>query len=156
MKYGEGIISRLHENCSLRDENNPIRFIFINTVGAWLDNHNTTELMEGMYLQSATGKYLDLFGRDLDIKRKIDESDEHYRNRLIYQSLGHLTVDYLLNVYDLTLYVFVSGFDVEENTLTSDNQYLNKDGFMSIADAETQQILEKTFVLDSGVIWLEI
>ena len=154
MNYGEGIISRLHENCSLRDPNNPVRPIIINTIGAWLDNHDPTELMNGVYLQSATGKYLDLFGKDFDIPRKLDESDEHYRNRLFYQALGYLTVDYLVNVYDLHLYVYVEDFDTDDNTLTSDNQYINSAGFMADTDDETQNILEKTFVLGSSITWL--
>lgn len=154
MNYGEGIISRLHENCSLRDVNNPVRSIIVNTIGAWLDNHDPSELMEGVYLQSASGKYLDLHGKDFGIPRKLDETDEHYRNRLFYQALGYLTVDYLVNVYDLTLYVNVDDFDATDNILTSDNEYIVGDGFMTFADAETRSILENTFVLDSGLVWL--
>lgn len=154
MNYGEGIISRLHENCSLRDLNNPARPIIINTIGAWLDDHKTYDLLEGVYLQSATGKYLDLFGKDFDIPRNLDETDEHYRNRLYYQALGYLTVDYLVSVYDLTLYSYVDDFDVEDNTLTSDNHYMNSNGFMADTDDETQNILEKTFVLGSSIAWL--
>ena len=154
MNYGEGIISRLHENCSLRDTSNPFRSIVINTIGAWLDNHDPSELMEGVYLQSASGKFLDLHGNDLGIRRKLDEGDEHYRQRLIYQSLGCLTVDYLVNVYDLVLFVGVDDFDASENMLTSDNQYIVSEGFMTVADEETQGILESTFVLESGLEWL--
>lgn len=154
MDFGEGIISRLHEDCSLRDAGNPVRDVIVNTAGAWLDNHDTAGLLNGVFLQSATCKYLDLHGKDLGIKRKLDEDDEHYRKRLVYQTLGCLTVDYLVNVYDLVLYVFVEDFDATSNMLTSDNPYINTEGFMAVADEETQGILEKTFVLDSGLTWL--
>ena len=154
MNYGEGIISRLHEDCSLRDEDNPVRPIIINTVGAWLDNQDPSELMEGVYLQSASGKFLDLHGNDFGIRRKLDESDDHYRKRLTYQALGCLTVEYLVNVYDLVLYVNVDDFDASENMLTSDNEYIGDDGFMTVADEDTQSILESAFVLESGLAWL--
>lgn len=152
--FGEGIINRLHENCSLRDTSNPVRPIIINTIGEWLDNHPPEELMEGVYLQSATGKYLDLFGKDLGVARKLDESDEHYRSRLIYNSLGYLTVNYLDTVYDLQVYSLVDDFNIHDNVLTSDNPYINLGGYMVSADEDTRLILSRKFITGTGVSWL--
>jgi len=152
--YGEAIIDRLHENCALRDESNPMRSVFINTVGAILDDFDLYDSMEAPYLQNASGVYLDLHGKDLGVRRKYQESDDDYRKRLFYEVLGVLTVAYLLNVYELTLYTYIAGFDVSDNTLTSDNPYINE-GFMSVASDEVQSILESKFVIAGGVSWIQ-
>ena len=152
--FGEGIINRLHENCSLRDTSNPVRPIIINTIGEWLDNHPPEELMEGVYLQSATGKYLDLFGKDLGVARRFNESDEHYRSRLVYESLGYLTVNYLNSVFDLNIYSYVPEFNVETNVLTSDNPYINLGGFMLNAGDDAKISLSKKFITGTNINWV--
>ena len=154
--YGETIIERLHENCSLRNENNPLRHIIVNTVGALLDDFDVHQILEAPYLHNAKGSYLDCHGDVVNVSRKLNESDEDYRKRLFYEVLGVLTINYLLTVYDLPLFVYVDDFSVENNTLTSDNPYIADSGFMSIADEETQKILENKFILGSGLKWLQI
>ena len=107
--YGEGIINRLHPDSPLRQEGNPARTLIMKTIGAWLDNYDVTELYDNGFLETATGKWLDLYGKDLGVVRQLDESDEDYRTRLIYESVGNLSMDYLLNVFDLSLYSFKKG-----------------------------------------------
>ena len=155
MVYGEAIIDRLHEDCALRNETNPMRSVIINTVGAVLDDFDLYDSMEAPYLQNAPNVYLDLHGKDLGVKRKYQESDEDYRNRLFYEVLGYLTVAYLLNVYDLTLYSKVSSFSLTGMKLTSDNPYINDSGFMTVASDEVQGILESKFVIGGGVEWIQ-
>ena len=156
MVYGEGIIERLPAHSPLHDTDNDFRKVFINTVGALLDGWDVPSVLEAPYLQSASGSYLDKHGNVLGLKRRVDESDEHYRMRLVYETLGFLTVNYLLNIYELPLYVFVDDFDVTDNTLTSDNPYLGGEGFMSVASDEVQSILESKFIIDGGVEWLTV
>lgn len=153
--YGEAIIDRLHQNCALRDNDNPMRSVFINTVGAILDDFDLYDSMEAPYLQNASGVYLDLHGKDLGVRRNYQESDDDYRKRLFYEVLGVLTVDYLLNVYELTLYSKVSSFSLTGMKLTSDNPYINDAGFMTIASDEVQSILESKFVIGGGIEWIE-
>lgn len=124
------------------------------TIGEWLTREDDKEFLEQFFLQEATCKYLDLHGRDYGVLRRVDESDEDYRQRIVYESLGHLTVEYLRKVYDLELYVNIDDFNPSENTLTSDNPYYNKCGFMASADATIKNILEKKFVIGSGITWL--
>ena len=154
MVFGEGILERLPMHSVLHDKNNQFRKVFIGTVGALLDDFDIYDSMEGVYLQSATGVYLDAHGEDLGVKRKLDETDDEYRSRLTYETLGYLTVDYLLNVYDLPLYIFTENFTFTTNTLTSDNPYIPTENFMSIADESVKQILADKFLVDSGLIWL--
>ena len=151
--FGEAIIKRIN-NHELQKTNNPMHQIIDNTVGEWLTDFDDTEFFEQFFLQESTGAYLDLHGKDFGIIRKIDESDEDYRNRIIYESLGHLTVDFLKKVYKLELYSYVEDFNVSNNTLVSDNPYLASQGFMAYADETTKQILNKKFVLGKGVTWL--
>ena len=92
----------------------------------------------------------------MNVPRKIDEDDSDYRNRIIYEVLGYLTADYLINVYGLTLFSYVDDFNVHTNTLTSDNQYLKPNGLMTIADDEIKSILNRKFVLDEGLSWLSV
>ena len=153
--FGEAIIDRLHPDCSLRDESNPVRSVLLGTVGAILDDFDLYDSMEAPYLQNATGVYLDLHGKDLGVTRKYQESDDDYRKRLFYEVLGVLSVAYLLNVYNLTLYSKVDDFSVDGLTLTSDNPYIRDTGFMSTASDEIQSILESKFVIGGGIEWIQ-
>ena len=153
--FGEAIIDRLHPDCSLRDEGNPVRSVLLGTVGAILDDFDLYDSLEAPYLQNASGVYLDLHGKDLGVTRKYQESDDDYRKRLFYEVLGVLSVAYLLNVYNLTLYSKVDDFSVDGLTLTSDNPYIRDTGFMSTASDEIQSILESKFVIGGGIEWIQ-
>ena len=161
MVFGEGILDRLPEHSQLHNATNPFRKVFINSIGALLDDFDLDASMEAPYLQEATGVYLDLHGKDLNVTRKHGESDEHYRNRLIYEALGYLTVRYLQNVYDLPLYVFISQFQFSDNTLTSNNPYISERymtdrAYMSdTADEDIKKSLYSKFIIGDGVLWLD-
>ena len=109
---------------------------------------------EQLFVTSATGGWLDAWGRDYGVSRRINEDDETYRRRIVYEKLDNLTAKLLMEVYNVDLYAFVDDFDASENTLTSDNPYLNKNGYLGSVDSDTQQILDKKFILDTGVVWL--
>ena len=153
--FGEGILERLPMHSALHDNDNEFRKVFIGTVGYILDDFDIYDSMEGVYLQSAENVYLDAHGRDVGVARRLDESDDDYRSRLTFEVLGCLSVDYLLNVYGLTLYSFVEDFDPTENTLVSDNPYVSTE-YMSIASPEIQEILAKKFIVDGGITWLSL
>ena len=152
--YGEGIINRLHPDSPLRQEGNPARTLIMKTIGAWLDNYDVTELYDNGFLETATGKWLDLYGKDLGVVRQLDESDADYRTRLIYESIGDLSMDYLLNVFDLSLYSFREDFNVVDNTLVSDNCFLNTGGYIGVADRDVISIMDKKLLLDGSVSWV--
>lgn len=152
--YGEGIINRLHPNSPLRQEGNPARTLIMNTIGAWLDNHDVTSLYDNSFLETASGRWLDLFGKDLGVVRQLDESDTDYRTRLIYESIGDLNIDYLLNVFDLSLYSFREDFNVVDNTLVSDNCFLNTGGYIGVASEDVISLLDRKLLLDGSVSWV--
>ena len=150
--FGELIIERLSKTTGLTIDSDMGRLIDY-TIGEWLQRENDEMFFEQFFLQEATGKYLDLHGKEFGVLRKIDESDEDYRKRIIYASLGFLTVNFLREVYGVELYSYVPNFDVDNNTLVSDNPYY--DGvLMGVASDEVKAVLNKKFVFGSGVIWL--
>ena len=152
-EYGEEILDRLPENSSLKSSNNPARKVIMNTVGEWLDNYDDN--FENLFLNESVGEYIDCHGREYGVYRKLNESDEDYKKRIIYQILGHLTADYLINIYNVNLYVDIPNYNPNNNELTSDNHYISdENGFMALADEVTRSILNKKFVLGSGIRWL--
>ena len=66
--YGTGIIERLPVNSQLQNPNNQMHIIIQNTIGELLDNFEID--YDQFFLQDATGKYLDLHGKQYGIGRK--------------------------------------------------------------------------------------
>ena len=136
----------------LQRKDNQLRIVLDRTVGEWLDNFS--QPYEQLFLTSATGGWLDAHGKDYGVPRRIDEDDESYRQRIIYEKLDHLTPALLNNVYNVQLFSYRSDFDVTDNTLVSDNPYIDNGGYLGLADLDTMDILDKKFILDSGVTWI--
>lgn len=153
--YGEGIIERLHDKSVLHDPNHPMHKIIDKGLGEWLDDFDDNYLGEEVFLESATGEWLDLHGKDFGVQREVNESDDDYRQRIVYEGLGHLTTSYLVDVYGLSLYCYVEDYSVEENTLTSDNPYLCSKHMAFVSD-ELQSILGKKFVIGSELAFLDV
>lgn len=152
-EYGEEILDRLPENSSLKLKDNPARKVLDHTVGDWLDNFDDN--FTNLFLTEAVGKFIDCHGKEYAVYRKINESDEDYKKRIIYEIMGHLTADYLIDIYNVELYVDIPNYNLNNNQLTSDNHYINGlKGFMADSDEITKSILNKKFVLGSGVRWL--
>ena len=150
--FGEEIINKLSNTTKLTINSDMGRLIDY-TIGEWLQRENDEYFFEQFFLQEATGVYLDLHGKEYGVIRKINETDEDYRERIVLSSLGFLTVNYLREIYNIDLYSFVPNFNPHNNTLVSDNPYY--DGkFMGIASDEVKNILNKKFVFGSGVVWL--
>ena len=154
--FGEGIIDRLPVQSRLNNPDNPMRVLLIKTAGALLDDYNVDliNVFDASFLTESTGDYLDLLGKDYGVPRKLDESDDDYRQRIIYEQVGHLTTDYLINVYNIKLYTNVDNFNPNNNTLVSDNPYITEEGFMMLTDVITKDILNKKFVLGEEITWL--
>ena len=150
----DALVDLLPEHNSLKKPDNPLRRVLDLSVGEWFDNHSIQALYDNLFLMSAVGGYLDCHGRDYGVYRQLNESDDSYRERIVQEKLDHLTPEYLLELYGLTLYVYVASFDVSDNDLTSDNPYINRYGYMSEASNEIKSILNNKFILDGGVTWL--
>lgn len=139
-------------NSEIQKKDNPLRKVLDSSMGEYMDN--LEDINEQLFLTTATGGWLDAFGKDYGVSRKIDEDDDSFRERIIFEKLEYLTVHNLIEIYGLTLYAFVDDFDASENCLTSDNPYISSK-YMSIASDELKEILNKKFVLDGEITWLE-
>ena len=141
--YGTGIIERLPVNSQLQNPNNPMHNIIQNTIGELLDNFEID--YDQFFLQDATGKYLDLHGKQYGIGRKNNESDEEYRNRIILCAYEYATVKVLTEIYGVEFYANVDNFENNTNLLCSDNPYLT-DELMGFISDEVYNILDEKFI----------
>ena len=145
------LVEMLPLHSAIQREGNPLRRVLDKSVGEWMDGFE--QPYDELFLSTASGGWLDAHGRDYGVSRKLDEDDESYRERIVYEKLDHLTVGLLYTVYGLDLFVFVEDFDPLENTLTSDNPHISNK-YMSIADEDLQSILNGKFVLEGEVTWI--
>ena len=152
-EFVDMLVDLLPMHSPLQKKDNPLRVVLDRSIGAYMDEQGNT--FDEMFLTSASGSWLDVHGRDYGVPRRIGEDDEVYRERIIMEKNDRLTPSYLGELYGLDLYTYVSGYNPVSNTLTSDNPYVNTgDGFMSVADTDTQKILNGKFALDNEVFWL--
>ena len=145
------LVEMLPLHSAIQKSDNPLRKVLDKSVGEWMDGFE--QPYDELFLSTASGGWLDAHGRDYGVPRKLDEDDESYRERIVYEKLDHLTVGLLYTVYGLDLFVFVEDFDPLENTLTSDNPHISNK-YMSIADSDLQAILNGKFVLEGEVSWI--
>lgn len=151
--FVDALVDLLPEHNSLKSKRNPLRQVLDKSVGEWFDNHSVQTFYDNLFLQSATGGWLDLHGRDYGVYRRIGESDEDYRRRIVFEKLDYLTTELLLTVYGVGLFSYREDFNLINNTLVSDNVYLS-DEFIGVSDMDTISILDKKYVLDTGVTWV--
>lgn len=141
--YGTGIIERLPVNSQLQNPNNQMHIIIQNTIGELLDNFEID--YDQFFLQGATGKYLELHGKQYGIGRKNNESDEEYRNRIILGAYEYATVKVLTEIYGVEFYANVDNFENNTNLLCSDNPYVT-DELMGFISEEVYNILDEKFI----------
>jgi len=149
--FMEMVVGLLSSSSSLQDENNELRNVLDKTIGAYMDDQDN--VFDQLFLSTATGSWLDCHGRDYGVTRKTDESDEDYRNRIIFEKLEYLTVGNLQSIYGLELFNYISSYSSSSNKLTSDNPYrTNK--YMAFASDELKAILNNKFMLGGSITWL--
>ena len=147
------IVELLPLSSALQHPDNELRKVLDRTVGEWLDNFS--QPFEQLFLMSATGGWLDAHGRDYGVPRRLDEDDDSYRQRIVYEKLDHLTPSLLSDVYNVRLFTYRGDFNASDNTLVSDNPHIvQNDSFLGTVDEDTISILDKKFVLDSIVTWI--
>ena len=149
--FMEMLVELLPLGSALQKEDNELRKVLDRSVGEFMDSLELP--FDELFLTSATGGWLDAHGKDYGVTRRLDEDDESYRERIVFEKLEYLTVGNLIGIYGLELFAFVSDFDPVDNMLTSDNPYLSS-RYMGVADETTRDILDKKFVLGAEVTWL--
>ena len=152
--FGKALFDLLPVHSALQNKDNPGRKVIDNTVGEWFDRHDINRFYDNLFLDTATGGYLDLFGRDYGIGRRLNESDDDYRLRIIQEKNDNLTPVYLEQLYGVKLYSYVESFNAHNNMLTSDNAYINQSHYMAEATDDNKRLLSKKFILDTTLLWL--
>lgn len=129
----------------------PFEELINNTIGYFFEliEEDTEKLKNGMFLNTAEGEYLDLWGIDLNIKRINGESDENYFNRLFFLPTDRLTPELIYTVYDLQLLSYDS--DADNLTLLSDNHFINNKYYVDCSDSVWEQLSNKFIV--EGVLY---
>lgn len=143
------ITDLLQDKSNIKDT--PFEELINNSIGYFFEliEADTEELKNGMFLNTAEGKYLDLWGIDLNLKRINGESDEDYFNRLFFLPTDCLTPELIYTVYDLQLLSYDS--DADNLTLLSDNHFISKKYYVDCSDSVWEQLKQKFIV--EGVLY---
>ena len=131
----------------------PFEDFLNNSIGYFLEliENGVTSMNEGCFINTAEGKYLDLWGKDLGIPRLNEESDEDYRTRLMISPLEQFTINTVYELYDLQLMTKPTSTSNLNLTLMSDNHFLNNKYYVDCSD-EVWNELNKKF-LTANVLW---
>ena len=121
----------------------PFEELLNNTIGYFLEllENEIEEINDGLFIESANGKYLDLHGKDLGLPRQDGESDEDYRNRLLIEPLDKFNLQTLYRVYNIQLLSYNE--DKTDLTLLSDNHLLSNKYYIDCSDELWNIILNK-------------
>ena len=122
----------------------PFEDLINNTIGYFLEliEEEVDAMNDGCFIDTAEGKYLDLWGKDYGIPRLNDENDEDYRKRLKILPLDRFNIQTLYEVYDLQL---LTRNDTSFNDLKlySDNHFLDDEYWIGVSDEEWIEISRK-------------
>ena len=124
----------------------PFEDLINNTIGYFLEmiEEEVDAMNDGCFLDTAEGKYLDLWGKDYGIPRLNEESDEDYRKRLTILPLEQFTIQTLYDVYNLQLLtrdIELGGFN--NLKLYSDNHLLDDTYWVNCSQAQFKEIQSK-------------
>lgn len=119
-----------------------------NSIGYFLEllEADVEALNDGLFIESAEGKYLDLHGKDLGLPRKSGESDDDYRNRLLVEPLDQFTLEAMYEVYDVQLLSYNA--NKTDLMLLSDNHLLANEYFIDCSN-ELWEIIVRKFITGS-------
>lgn len=122
----------------------PFEDLVNNTIGYFLEliEEEVDNMNDGCFLETAEGRYLDLWGKDYNIPRLNEETDENYRKRLGLLPLEKFNIQTLYEVYDLQL---LTRNDTSFNDLKlySDNHFLDDEYWVGVSDDEWAEISQK-------------
>ena len=154
--FGSAILERLPVGSPVNNPDNPFYQVFDNSVGEWLDNFDVDRFHESLFVNMATGKWLDLHGEQYGVSRHVDESDDDYRQRVIQHTLGKLTPVLLGVEFGLDVFTDVDDFDLDGNVLVSDNYFIRDNGYIVFSDSDTRKLVEQSYIMTEAVRWFVV
>lgn len=148
--YTRGIVERLN-NENLHDENNPFVIVLDGTLGEYLENRDNHFL--DSFLITAEGDYLDLQGNLFGLKRRENEDDDTFRQRILTDAtLIERTPDF--EKLDCQLWIYKDGV-TDNNTLTSRNTLLkdlHDEEYVFIGTGTDSEYIQSKF-LTEDILW---
>lgn len=154
--FGSAILERLSPDSPASNPDNEFYKVFDNSVGEWLDHFDVDDFHEELFVNTASGKWLDLHGAQYGVSRHVDESDDDYRRRVIQHSLGRLTPVLLGVDFGLDVFTDVDDFDVSGNVLVSDNYFIRDNGYIVFSDRDTQRLVEQSHIVNEAIRWFVV
>ena len=126
----------------------PFEDLINNTIGYFLEliEEEIDHMNDGCFIDTAEGRYLDLWGKDYGIPRLNEESDEDYRKRLKILPLDQFTIQTLYEIYDLQLLTCKKTDILSSNPkthLTSDNHFLSDCYWVVLSNEKMDEIYNK-------------
>lgn len=150
--YTKGIVERIN-NEALHDENNDFVIVLDGTVGEYLENRDNHFL--DSFLITAEGDYLDLHGNLFGLKRKENEDDDTFRQRILTdETLIQRTTNF--EKLDCQIWVYKDGV-TNNNTLTSRNTYLkdlHDEDYVFIGTGTDSEYIQSKF-LTEDILWVD-
>ena len=133
----------------------PFEDLINNTIGYFLEmiEEEVDAMNDGCFIDTAEGGYLDLWGKEFNIPRLNDESDEDYCQRLLVGPLDRFTINTLYTMYDIQLLTYKS--DKTSLTLLSDNHFLANEYFIDCTDEIWETISRKFITMGILHRWTE-
>lgn len=148
--YIEGILERLNLTDTISEDG----FMFLDgTIGEWLEHHEP--LFNHYFRTLATGKYLDLIGKEQGLLRYENESDEDFRKRLLIDNTIVESASDFSKV-GVDLWVYDENVLNEENYLTSKNPCLkgvDSPVFLAHADDLAKDYIMNKFFVEGDIVW---
>lgn len=148
--YIEGILERLNLQDHISEEG---YCVLDGTIGEWLEHHDKPFL--NYFISTATGKYLDFIGKEHDLVRRENESDDSYRERiLIEMRIVDSTTDIMGT--GVTLWIYDENVLNGDEYLTSKNVSLKENSshvFLGHADDLTREYIDGKFLVQGEIIW---
>ena len=126
-RFGQEMLSedRLNPVSNLSNPESDGYKLFDFTIGYELDKIDDEDLLEQLFLVTATGDYLDLHGNEKGIYRMEGESDDDYRNRINWTSNFNLNIDSIEKLEGLVVcYVEILNTQVTSKNDLLSNEYI--------------------------------
>ena len=144
--YTKGIVERIN-NEALHDENNEFTIVLDGTLSEYLENRDNHFL--DSFLITAEGDYLDLHGTLFGLKRRENEDDDTFRQRILTdETLIQRITDF--EKLDCQIWVYKDGV-TNNNTLTSRNTYLkdlHDEEYFFICSGNDSDYIKSKFLLE--------
>ena len=136
-------------------EDSDVQTILDETIGPYFDRmiERIEEVIDAPFLSEASGDYLDLIhGRLYGIQRELDEEDDEYRTRLIFQARNELKIPDLREL-NCDVYAYVEDFN-PDYTLTSRNTSLTSRIMIEFPNTDVETLVKDNFLWEKVLVTL--